>query len=185
MDYEYYYNNARNRYYNACSEINVCENRINELRGQEVQKVNQINQLSTDIRNNREALEGLEQIIRVEPVLNEKLVRINRHISQAAVNYSGMVSSSNVVNKNLNDIYNDGNAKNTLNSVLENLKIRKNSVAARVEELQSKLQQANSNLQEIQNAIRSTESSLQSWQGVKTNASIDMEYYRRKMNQGL
>ena len=22
MDYEYYYNNARNRYYNACSEIN-------------------------------------------------------------------------------------------------------------------------------------------------------------------
>ena len=26
MSYEYYYNNARNRYYNACSEINSCQN---------------------------------------------------------------------------------------------------------------------------------------------------------------
>lgn len=183
MDYEYYYNNAKNRYYNACSEINTCQNRINELRGQESQKVNQINQLSSDIRNNREALEGLEQIIRIDPVLNEKLVKVNQHISQAAVNYSGMVSSSNVVNKNLDDIYNDGNTKHTLNGILENLKIRKNNVATRVEELQNNLQRANSDLQEIQNAIRSTESSLQDWQGVKTNASIDMEYYRRKMNQ--
>ena len=32
MSYEYYYNNARNRYYNACSEINSCQNKLNDLK---------------------------------------------------------------------------------------------------------------------------------------------------------
>lgn len=38
MDYEYYYNNARSRYYNACSEINSCVNRINALNSQNGKK---------------------------------------------------------------------------------------------------------------------------------------------------
>ena len=45
MDYEYYYNNARNRYYNACSEINSCQNRLNDLRVQQQNVINRINQL--------------------------------------------------------------------------------------------------------------------------------------------
>lgn len=43
MDCEYYYNNARNQYYNACSEINSCQNRINNLG---VQKQNTINRIT-------------------------------------------------------------------------------------------------------------------------------------------
>ena len=40
MSYEYYYNNARNRYYNACSEINSCQNKLNDLRIQQQNTVN-------------------------------------------------------------------------------------------------------------------------------------------------
>ena len=43
-DYEYYYNNAKNRYYNACSEINSCQNRINDLQSQKKHTINKINQ---------------------------------------------------------------------------------------------------------------------------------------------
>ena len=64
MDYEYYYQNAKSRYYNACSEINSCENRISELGVEKQQKNNQINKLKTDIKNNQDALEGIEQMLK-------------------------------------------------------------------------------------------------------------------------
>jgi hypothetical protein len=38
MDYEDYYYESRSRYYDACSEVNNYENRVNELRSQRQRK---------------------------------------------------------------------------------------------------------------------------------------------------
>jgi len=185
MDYYRCYNNARNRYYNACSEINRCENRINELRNQRTQKINQINQLKTDIRNHEQALDGVTQIIRREESVNAKILDVNNKTSQAATNYIGMVTSSDAPSKNLSDVYNNETTttRRTVNSIFENLKSRKSNLETKIADLKSRLRAAESDLQDIENRIRSTESDLQSWRRNKTNASIDMEYYRRRMNE--
>ena len=76
MDQEYYYNNAKSRYYNACSEITSCENRINELKSQQQQKIARINQLKTDHKNNQDAFEGMGLIIKSDENLNKKILDI-------------------------------------------------------------------------------------------------------------
>ena len=43
MDYEYYYYQAKNRYYDACSEINSCQNNVNNLEGNKQVKISEIN----------------------------------------------------------------------------------------------------------------------------------------------
>ncbi len=187
MDYEYYYNNAKNRYYNACSEINSCENRINELKNQKQQKINQINQLKTDIKNNQEALEGVNKIIKSDESLKSKLTGITNKTGLASTNFSKMVSSSNVTNKIITDVFQNESTKtkSTLTNIMQTLTTKKNALTSKITQLQSQLRSAETQLQDIGTAINSTESSLQSWRGTKSSASIDMEYYRRKMNAAV
>ena len=187
MDYEYYYNNARSRYYNACSEINSCVNRINALNSQKWQKINYINQLKTDIKNYQEAFNEIEQILKNEEILNQKLLKISNATDQATVNYNNMISSDNIVKKNLNDIYSEEalNTKQTLNSILNTLRIEKNNLSAKIAELQAQLSRAESELSDIASGIRSAEGNKQDWNSVKSSASYDMEYYRRKMNEAV
>jgi len=187
MDYKYDYDNARRRYYDACSEINGCENRIIDLRSQRQQKINQINQLKTDIKNNQEALEGITQIVKSDVSLNKKFIDIGSKTSQAADNYIGMVSASNVSSKNLSDVYKDETAKTkqTLSDIFESLKAKKTALSAKITDLKNQLRRAESELQDIENRIKKTEADLQSWKQTKTNASIDMEYYSRRMAEAV
>lgn len=187
MDYSYCYSNARRRYYDACSEITSCQNRINDLKNQRQQKINQINQLKTDIKNHEEAYEGVSQIIKSEENVNSKISDISNKTNQASSNYSSMVSSSNVINKILNDVYNNEmtSTKRTVSNIFEKLKTKKNELNAKIIDLKKQLKQAEEDLVNINNRIASTESSLQDWKRAKTNAAYDMEYYRRKMNEAV
>ena len=185
VDYEYYYNNAKRRYSDACSQINACENKLNDLRSQRQQKINQINQLKTDIKNHQQALEGMTQIIKSDESLNKKIVDINNKTSQAAENFTGMISASNVSNKNLSDVYNDEatKTKQTLSNILQTLKTKKTNLDTKIADFSNQLRRAESELQDIENRIKNTESELSSWKTQKTNASLDMEYYKKKMNE--
>ena len=187
MDYEYYYYNARNRYYNACAEVTSCENRMNELKYQQQQNNTQINQLTTDINNNQEAFEGMSQIIQSEENLNTQTLDITNKTSLASENFSGMVNSSDIINKDLNNVYNAESTQpqNTLAGILESIKAKKTALETLITELQTQLSSTETELEEITSGIGTTESNLQSWMSAKTNASIDMEFYRRKMNETL
>lgn len=187
MSYDDCYDSARNRYYNACSEISSCQNRISDLKIQRQQKINLINRLKTDIKNHQEALEGVSQIIKNDEKMNTKILDVTNKTGQASVNYIGMVTSSDVTSKDLNEVYNDEmtGTKSTLNSIFENLKSKKSNLEAKIIDLQNQLRQAEAELQDINDRIAATESSLQDWKRAKTNASYDMEYYRRKMNEAV
>ena len=54
MDYEYYYYQAKNRYYDACSEINSCQNNVNNLEGNKQVKISGINNLKAQLKRYRE-----------------------------------------------------------------------------------------------------------------------------------
>ena len=56
---------------------------------------------------------------------------------------------------------------------------------AKIIDLKKQLKQAETELDDIKNRITATEASLQEWKRIKTNASYDMEYYRRKMNEAV
>ena len=187
MDYEYYYNNARTRYYNACTEITNCENRLGGLNTQRQQKINQINQLNTEIKNGQDALEGVGQTIQSEEGLHDKILGVTNKTSEAAANYCGMIEASDVTSKNLDEVYGDEttNTKRTLDSILESLKTKKGTLETEIEELQSQLRTAEADLLDIDNKISSTQTSIQDWIRARSSASIDMEYYYRKMNEAV
>ena len=88
MDYEYYYNNARNRYYNACSEINSCQNRLNDLRVQQQNVINRINQLKAEIRDHENAYEQMVQVVRHEDALNSKFSAVISKTDDASANFA-------------------------------------------------------------------------------------------------
>ena len=185
MSYESSYYSARSRYYNACSEINSCQNRLVELKNKRQQKIKQINQLKTDIKNHQEALASVTQILKSETPLNTKLSGIVNKTGNAAANYISMVNASNVVSKDISDVYNNEmtTTKNTLRSIIDNLTAKKNELNTKILDLQAQLRRAETELEDIENKIRSTEASLQDWRRAKSNASIDMEYYSRKMKE--
>jgi chromosome segregation ATPase len=182
-DYEYYYNNARNRYYNACSEINKCENKINNLEAQRRQKINLINRLKVDIKRNQDALDRMIAITKSDGSLNSRVANVSNKTVQASVNFSGMVKSSNVINKSLIDVYSEETAKtkSILNQIFGSFEARKASLEARLMDLKTQLRNAEAALQDIENGITSNKASLQDWTVAKNNAAYDMEYYRRRM----
>ncbi|ABN53192.1 MAG TPA: She9 / Mdm33 family protein [Hungateiclostridium thermocellum] len=187
MDYSYLYQRAKSRYYEACAEITSCQNKIDDLKKQQQQKINLINQLKTDIKNHEEALDKVKEIIKSEGNFENKISDISNKTNEAAINYSSMVSCSNVVNKNLNEVYGDEmrNTKKTINDIFTNFKTRKNELETKIADLKRQLQQAENDLDEIKRNITLTENRLQDWKRAKTQASYDMEYYRRKMNQAV
>ena len=94
MDYEYYYYESRNRYYNACSEVNNCENRANELRSERQQKISYINQLKADLRKHQNASSDLNTAINKDSELQSDLSKITSNINLASENFGSMASSS-------------------------------------------------------------------------------------------
>lgn len=186
-DYEYYYNNAKDRYYNACSEISSCQNRIYDLQSQKKATINKINQLKTKINNTKTALNGITQILKSEQNLQQKISVISDKTDQAATNYSSMAVASHVQIKNLTDVYSDqaSKTKTNLNNILNSLKSKKTTLNNQLNNLQNQLKGANSDLEDINNQIRNTENNLQSWRNTQQNASYDMEYYRQKMQQSM
>lgn len=185
MDYEYYYDNAKRRYYNACSEINDCDNRISDLNNQKWRKMNEINQLNSQIRNVEQALSGIEQMVKKDAGLGQSFLKITNTTNEAANNYMRMISSDNISNKNLNDVYrNETNStKKILDNIFDTLRNKKNVLNARISELKSELQRANNEYQSFDSSIRATESNRQDWKRVKRSAAYDMEYYRKKMQE--
>lgn len=185
MDYEYYYDNAKSRYYNACSEINACDNRISELNRQKWYKMMEINQLNSEVRNTEEALRGIEQMIRKDTGLNQSFLKITNTTNDAANNYMRMIHSDNVSNKNLNEVYRTetNNTKRILNGIFDTLRNKKNALNSRVSELKSQLKRANDEYQSFDRSIRATEVNKHEWQVAKRSAAYDMEYYKRKMQE--
>lgn len=187
MDYEYNYNNARSRYYNACSEISSCQGRLSELNEQKQNRISTINQLKADIKKTQAALDDVEQTINSEETLREKNSVVADKTNQAAVNFIDMVRSDNVTSKSLTDVYSDEASKTTtaLNDIFSMIKNKKTELINKIADLQNQLSRAEADLQDINNQIRSTESDLQSWSNTQRSASYDMEYYRRKMQEAV
>lgn len=187
MDYEYYYDTARSKYYNACSEINSCENKIIELESQRRQLVNDINELKAGKKNNQKALDVMGKLVQKDTNLYDKLSKVTTDTDLASENFKGMVAHSDVSNKDLNDVYSNEAAKtkDVLNNVFETLKTKKNALSTDIDELENKLQNAESSLDDIKNRIGETKSERQEWKRIKKNAAYDMEYYRRKMYEAM
>lgn len=182
MDYEYYYNNARNRYYNACSEINSCENTINSLKSQKQQTINNINRLSAEISNHQEALTQVNALLRKENDLLDKCTSITAAVSTGAANFFAMVQSTDTATKNLSDVYGTKNVAK-VNSTFVEINNKKTELSNKIQNLQSEKRNAENQLSQIEASIRNTNNDLDYWRSQKSSASMDMDYYRRKMNE--
>lgn len=183
MDDEYYYYNAKNRYYNACSEINSYQNTINDLKAQRQNQINRINQLEVDIRNTQIALDGMTQIVKSDERLKQKIVVIDNKTNQAAMNFSSMVYSSSIQSKSLMNVYSSETSKTMLDNIFNTLETQKKNLENKLNDLRNQLNYANFNLNDLNNQIQSAQRDLQYWNDAKRSASYDMEYYRRKMRE--
>ena len=145
--------------------------------------INRINQLKAEIRDHENAYEQMVQVVRHEDALNSKFSAVISKTDDASANFAGMALASDVAGKNLTQVYGDETArtKSTLTDVMSTLITRKNAVNAKISDLNSQLRAAESQLQNNKNQISSTQADLAEWQRIRTNASYDMEYYRRKM----
>lgn len=184
-DNEYWYKYYLQKYNDSCYEIYDCDYRIYNLKNQRQQKVNLINKLKTEMQNTQTAFDGVGSILKSEEKLNNCLVDVANKTSQASVNFTNMVNSSDVKSKSLTDVYSDETTKtkNVLNNVLSKLKLRKNNLRAKLSNLQTELNHANGDLQSIDSDIRRISSDMSYWKQQKTNNYYNMEYYRRKMMQ--
>ncbi len=154
-DSQYLYNYYRQRYYNSCSEINSCEHQIYNLNNERRRVVDRINQLNRDIRETRSALDSLKAVAQRESSLTSRLSAVSGKTGQAAANFSGMVHASDIVSKDITEVFGSETTKtkNALNGVWNTLKSKKSSVDTKLSGLQNDLNQANSNLKNIDGCI--------------------------------
>lgn len=182
-DYEYYYSYYRGKYYDACSEVDSCDRQINSLQQQRNDHTKANTSLSAKIRKTERALELLEDILKRENPINTKLAAVNTKTQQAAVNYSGMVSSSDVSNKDLNEVYGQelSSTKTTISGVFETVRTRKTNLSTELSDLQAELQRRKQAIEDIDRQLRSLRSDRGYWKKKKTSHYYNMEYYRKKM----
>ena len=182
-DNEYYYNYYREKYYNACAEINSCDQRIYSLQQQRKTISQSIISLNAKIRKLENTVEDLEDVLGCESKISSQMTTVNTKIQEAAVNYSGMVSSSDVANKDLTSVYSDDNAttKTTISNVFATVRTKKTNLSSDLSDLQAELQHKRNEQQSADKEIGIQQSNRSYWQQQKTNAYYNMEYYRRKM----
>ena len=187
MDYAYYYNNARSRYYNASSEITSCQNMQNELNHQKQNTINRINCLSTELSEYEKTLNQVSQIIKRESDVNSKITYITNKTTDASDNYTRMIISSDVPSKNLSTLFGDETEKVmcSMEDSFSTLNAKKELLSTKIADIKSQLTSKRHELDDIKCRIRTTASNEAAWKDEKRNASYDMEYYRRRMQETI
>jgi chromosome segregation ATPase len=178
MSYDYYYDNARSRYYDACSEVNSYENRANELRNERQRKVNQINEINADINRYQTAIQQIDDMLKKENGMLDQCSAITTSVSEAAENFMAMAQSSDICAKNLSDVY--GTESNTrITEVFNEISQKKNTLSGQLETLQTNKKNAETELDQIDYS----NNDISYWGSQKRSASMDMDYYKSKMDQ--
>lgn len=65
------------------------------------------------------------------------------------------------------------------------MKTKKTALNTKITELENEKKIAESDLKDIEDETRRKKTSLEDWKRSKSNASLDMEYYRQKMNEAV
>lgn len=184
-DYESSYYSARNSYYNACSQINSCQNRISELKAKKQRLINRINELKADIKKHEAAQKKLDKAIKEESTLTDSAANVSRKIAPVATGYSGMVDSSQTTAKDLSQIYGDEmtQVNQKITSAMQTLHSKSTALTQKIADLKQQLSTAESDLEEIKRQIRNAESELADWKCAKRNSSLNMEVNRKLMMQ--
>lgn len=185
MDNEYYYNQARNRYYDACSGINSCENRVNDLAREKNQVLADLNDLSAQLRRHQRASFELEGLVLCEDDLTDSLSTVANDMEDATDNFRGMAAASDTPSVNLNIVFSDEmtRTRSTLTASMNEFRSQKTNVDNRITQLEGAIRDAERRIVDLEQAIRITNSEADSWRSTKYNASLDMEYYRRRMDE--
>ena len=183
-DYEYYYRLYRRKYNDACEVISSCDRKIYELQQGYNNASRAINALNAKIRNMERAENSLEEVIRRETPINTKITTVSNKIQQAAVNYSGMVSSSAVANKDLDTVYGEGirTTQTTISKVFDAVKAKKVILTNNLSNLRKDLCNKQQELDNINAQIRRQKSNRDSWTRQRLAYYHNMEHYRRMMH---
>ena len=106
-------------------------------------------------------------------------------MNAASENLLNMAIASSVQNKSLSSVYSAESSKtqNTLNNIFSSPGNKNKAVENKISELQESILRAESELRDIEAGIRSAESAASDWRNVRRNASCDMDYYRRRMQE--
>lgn len=184
-DYEDLYNEYRSKYYNACDQINACERQIAYLEETQKAQINRINELNTSIRGIDDAIDDMDAVLRREESITSKLENVTTKMDEASENFSRMVESSNVSNKNLNDVFGTetSNTKTAVTNVFETVRNRRQTLQTRLEEQKNELKQVKSDLSDTKTWLRQEKNDLGDWRAEKRRCYYNMEYYKRKMDE--
>ena len=184
-DYEELYNEYRSKYNNACDEVNECNRQISSLKDQRKTKVSRINELNASNRKLRDAIGDMKAVLGREDNVTEKLTKGSTKMETAADNFSSMVDASDVNSKSLTDVFSDesSNTKTAISTIFSTVKTRKKDLEGRLDEQEKELKRVKDDLSDIDAAIRRENGEISEWKSKKTNYYINMEYYKRKMEQ--
>lgn len=182
MDNEYCYSNAKNRYYDACSEINTKENRIADLKNEKSRLLNELNQINSEIVKYTNALADLEEAIKMQGDIEQSCGVSRMSISEADTNFGNMAESSNAQAKSLNEIYKT-DTQSKLSEVFVNFASRRSALNAKIAELQKQKKDTETAISLKDSEMKTAYSDIESLKSVKNSSSIDMEYYKKKMEE--
>lgn len=185
MGYKECYESARNRYNNAIYEQNVCYYKGLGLNQVKQLKIAEINSLNTQLNEHRNALTQVITILGKEWSVDQDVATIKTNTNTASENYTQMINHTDITNKDFTDVF-EGEMTLTMNavdSIFLSLGVAKSSLTSEVEDYELRLLNAQNELADIEADIRANNDLYNYYGGVKSSASYDMEYYRRKMQE--
>lgn len=185
MDYQYYYNEARNRYNNACYEYNQCTNTINALEVEVSNKKSLIAFLNSEIKKNKSALKGVNTMLGQEDSTERMFSNVKDKVKEASDNYGKMASHDGVSSKDWTEVFADETSQTgtMIKNTFSDLENAKKIIEQAIEDLEKQKKTAQDELESLKEDIKSEKSDRSHWNGVKRNAAGDMDYYKRKMEE--
>ena len=167
------------------AELDAVNNRLDriyELENQRRSVIHLINQLHAELRNAKEALDGVINLVKGEESLNQSITDISKATEEASEAFRHMAESSSINSKDLSTVYGDeiSKTKEIAREIMDTLRKRQDEMINRVHDLEIRLDRACNELQDIENRLRAEKENLNNLERSKRNAANDMEYYRRK-----
>ena len=177
------YNSEQSRYYDYCGYIRSYENKISEYRSQRRKKCIEIDNKKDEIKKNEDLLESISNSTNNKDSMFSHLGKINTRVSEAATNFTNMVSASAVKAANLSNSFGEEatKANSKLSDIYQHVDNAKRTISNEIERLTRELRALEAEVNTLDSNISRAQGMISEYEGDKQRCLANMAYYRKFM----
>lgn len=178
------YMKAKKKYENAFIEKRRAENEINNILNRRQKIINMINELTAERNRNTDSLSEIQRSSAQNGDFDASVKDTETKLEAASSGFLAIGESSVGTPQRLTEVFDERNrkSKSSIASAFEQMKNIGSSIQRKIDDLNRQISQLEREMEEGKNRERYFNSVIAEQERIMNNASIEMTYHKKHMN---